>query len=49
MLLWASKYATAIIECSFEKDNLSPLQVTFILLTIVHLVPPQNPDHCANI
>ena len=37
MLLWASKFATAKIECSFEMGKLTPLGVTFILLAIVHL------------
>ena len=30
MLLWASKFATAKIECSFEMGKSTPLGVTFI-------------------
>ena len=30
MLLWASKLATAEIECSFEMGKLTPMGVTFI-------------------
>ena len=36
LLLWASKFATAKIECSFEMGKQTPLGVTFILLVMVH-------------
>ena len=39
MLLWASKFATAILECSFEmgkQKHLGGGGVLFILLLIVH-------------
>ena len=32
MLLWASKFATVTIECSFEMGKQTPLGVPFILL-----------------
>ena len=35
MLLWASKFATAKIECSFEMGKWTPLGVPFILHGIV--------------
>ena len=35
MLLWASKFATAKIECSFEMGKQTPLGVSFILLAMV--------------
>ena len=35
MLLWASKFATAKIECSFEMGKLTILEVTYILLEMV--------------
>ena len=35
LLLWASKFATAKIECSFEMDKETPLGVPFILLLMV--------------
>ena len=35
MLLWASKFVTAKIECSFEMGKKTPLGVTFILLLMV--------------
>ena len=36
MLLWASKFGTAKIECSFEMGELKPLGVPFILLLMAH-------------
>ena len=36
MLLWASKFVTPNIECSFKIDKLTPLGVVFILLLMVH-------------
>ena len=36
MLLWASKFTTAKIECSFEMSKQTPLGVTFILLAMLH-------------
>ena len=36
MLLWASKFATTKIECSFEMSKKTPLRVTFILLAMVY-------------
>ena len=35
MLLWASKFTTAKIECYFEMGKWIPLGVPFILLAIV--------------
>ena len=35
MLLWASKFATAKLECSFEMGEWTPLGVPFILLAMV--------------
>ena len=35
VLLWASKFATAKIECSFELDKYTPLGVPLILLLMV--------------
>ena len=35
MLFWASKFATAKIEFSFEMGKYTPLGVTFILLAVV--------------
>ena len=35
MLLWASKFTTAKIECNFEMGKLTPLGVTSIMLGIV--------------
>ena len=37
MLIWANKFATAKIECSFEMDKKTPLEVTFILMAMVHV------------
>ena len=37
MLLWASKFATAKIECSIEMGNQKTLGVPFILLLMVHI------------
>ena len=36
MLLWASKFATGKIECSFEIGKWTSLGVSFILLLIVY-------------
>ena len=35
VLLWASKFAAAKIECSFELDKYTPLGVPLILLLMV--------------
>ena len=35
LLLWASKFATAKSECSFEMGKYAPLWVPFILLLMV--------------
>ena len=37
MLLWASKFATVKIECSFEMGKHTPLGVPFILLLMVRV------------
>ena len=37
MLLWASKFATAKIEHSFEMGKSTPLGVTHILLVMAHV------------
>ena len=37
MLLWASKFGTAKIECNFEMGKYTPLGVPFILLLMVHV------------
>ena len=39
MLLRASKFATAKIECSFEMSKQTPLRVTIILLAMVQSIP----------
>ena len=36
MLLCASKFATAKIECSFEIGKYTPLGLAFILLLMIH-------------
>ena len=38
MLLWASKFATAKIESSFEIGKYTTLGVTFILLAMVQYI-----------
>ena len=40
MLLWASKFAAAKIEYSFEMGKSTPSEVPFILLLMVHNVSP---------
>ena len=38
-LFWSSEFATAKIECSFEKGTKTPVEVAFILLAKVQLLP----------
>ena len=45
MLLWASKFAMAKIECSFEISKETHLGVAFILLAVLIQL---NPGHGLN-